>query len=168
MERRGVDHMTIERGIAACRPRHTQSLPGLFCTHITRTECNHTLSPADNIFVHRRTYSVQCSDKVRLPQLRIKCGIAKSCPGTHNLCRHLWEEVSKNNHMTYLREDRWLPYQNLILLFPLIPNYMHTHTHTHTHTCTHCTYYRLLFFFTIWSRCKKSIVGVQFGGYYEV
>ena len=32
---------------------------------------------------HRRTYSVQCSDKIRFPQLCIKCGIAKSCPGTH-------------------------------------------------------------------------------------
>ena len=32
---------------------------------------------------HRRTYSVQCSDKICFPQLRIKCGIAKSCPGTH-------------------------------------------------------------------------------------
>ena len=26
---------------------------------------------------------VQCSDKIRFPQLRIKCGAAKSCPGTH-------------------------------------------------------------------------------------
>ena len=33
--------------------------------------------------MHRRTSSVQCSDKVRFPQLRIKCGIAKSYPGTH-------------------------------------------------------------------------------------
>ena len=29
--------------------------------------------------VHRRTYSVQCFDKIRFPQLRIKCGVAKSC-----------------------------------------------------------------------------------------
>ena len=29
---------------------------------------------------HKRTYSIQCSDKIRL---RSKCGVAKSCPGTH-------------------------------------------------------------------------------------
>ena len=29
-----------------------------------------------------RTYSVQYSDKVRFPQLRIKCDVAKSCLGT--------------------------------------------------------------------------------------
>ena len=34
------------------------------------------------IRTYRRTYSVQCSDNM-LPQLRIKCGVAKSCPGTH-------------------------------------------------------------------------------------
>ena len=28
-------------------------------------------------------YSVQCSDKICFPQLGIKCGVAKSCPGTH-------------------------------------------------------------------------------------
>ena len=32
---------------------------------------------------HRRTYSIQCSDKIRFLQLRIKCSIAKSCLGTH-------------------------------------------------------------------------------------
>ena len=31
-----------------------------------------------------RTYSVQCSDKKkRFPQMRIKCSVPKSCPGTH-------------------------------------------------------------------------------------
>ena len=32
-----------------------------------------------------RTYSVQYSDKVRFPQLRIKCDVAKSCLGTHTV-----------------------------------------------------------------------------------
>ena len=45
--------------IGACRP-------GLFWimhTHITRTRRKDTWSPAYNICVHWRTYSVQCSDK---------------------------------------------------------------------------------------------------------
>ena len=33
---------------------------------------------------------MQCSDKIRFPKLRIKCGVAKSCPGTHTVCRRLW------------------------------------------------------------------------------
>ena len=32
---------------------------------------------------HKRMYSVQCSDKIRFPQLDIKCSVAKSCTGTH-------------------------------------------------------------------------------------
>ena len=32
---------------------------------------------------HGRRYSVQCSDKIRFSQLRIKYGVAKSCPCTH-------------------------------------------------------------------------------------
>ena len=39
--------------------------------------------PLYSISVHRRTYSSQCSDKIRFPQLYIKCGVAKSYPGTH-------------------------------------------------------------------------------------
>ena len=27
--------------------------------------------------------TVYSDDKIRFPQLRIKCGVAKSCPGTH-------------------------------------------------------------------------------------
>ena len=50
-------------------------------THITRTRREDTWSPAYSICVHRRTYSVQCSDKICFLQLRIKCGVAKSCPG---------------------------------------------------------------------------------------
>ena len=38
---------------------------------------------AATLYMHRHTYSVQCSDKICFPQLRIKCGVAKSCPGTH-------------------------------------------------------------------------------------
>ena len=32
--------------------------------------------------MYTHTYSVQCSDKIRFPQLRINCGIAKSFLGT--------------------------------------------------------------------------------------
>ena len=35
------------------------------------------------IHTHRCTYSIQCSDKIRFLQLCIKCGVAKSCPGTY-------------------------------------------------------------------------------------
>ena len=72
--------------IVTCRPGQTWALPWLFRImhiHITRTGREDTWSPAYNICVHRRTYSVQCSDKIRVPQLDIKCGVAKSCPGTH-------------------------------------------------------------------------------------
>ena len=51
--------------------------------HITRTGRKDTWSPAYSICVHRHTYSVQCSDKICFLQLHMKCGIAKSCPGTH-------------------------------------------------------------------------------------
>ena len=37
---------------------------------------------------HRCMYSIQCSDKVRVPQLH-KCGVAKSCPGTHTALQAL-------------------------------------------------------------------------------
>ena len=33
--------------------------------------------------MHGRMYSVQCSDKIYFLQLCIKCGVAKSSPGTH-------------------------------------------------------------------------------------
>ena len=38
--------------------------------HITKTGREDTWSPAYNICVHRRTYSVQCSDKIPFLQLR--------------------------------------------------------------------------------------------------
>ena len=44
---------------------------------------------AATLYMHRHTYSVQCSDKIRFPQLHIKCGIAKSCPGTHTALQAL-------------------------------------------------------------------------------
>ena len=39
--------------------------------------------------MHRRSYSLQCSDKIRFPQLRTKCGVAKSCTGTHTALQAL-------------------------------------------------------------------------------
>ena len=69
--------------IGACRPRHTLALPGLFQimhTHITRTGCE---DPLYGICMLMRTYSIQCSDKIRFQQLYIKCGVAKFHPGTH-------------------------------------------------------------------------------------
>ena len=80
--------------IGACRPRHTRALHGLFGimgAHITMTGCEDTRSPAYSMRVHRRTYSVQCFDKIRFPQLCIKCGVAKSCPSIPTkLCRCPW------------------------------------------------------------------------------
>ena len=57
--------------------------PGYFesCILTSRGPDAKMWSPA--YVVHRRMYSVQCSDKIQFPQLRIKCGIAKSCLGTH-------------------------------------------------------------------------------------
>ena len=78
--------MPLYTYIGACSPGHTRALPGLFRimhTHNTRTGCEDTWSPAYIICVHRCKYSLQCSDKIRLPQSCFKCGIAKSCPGTH-------------------------------------------------------------------------------------
>ena len=66
-----LTHLTI----GACMPGHTRALPGLFQimhTHITRT------SP----YLVYVCYA-QCRDKIRFPQLCIKCGVAQSCPGTH-------------------------------------------------------------------------------------
>ena len=58
-------------------------------THITRTGHKETWSQAYSICMHRRRYSIQCSDKIRFPQLWIKCGVAKSCPGTHTALQAL-------------------------------------------------------------------------------
>ena len=72
--------------ISTCRPWHTRALPGLFRimhTHIMRTGRKDMWSPAYSICVNRRTYSVQCSDKISFPQLHIKCDVAKSCLCTH-------------------------------------------------------------------------------------
>ena len=72
--------------IGACSPRHARALSRLFWimrTHITRTGRKDTWSPSYSISVHRRMYSVQCSDKICFLQLRIKCGVATSCPCTH-------------------------------------------------------------------------------------
>ena len=87
--------LVCARVIGACRPRHTRALPGLFQimrTHIARTGRKDMWSPAYSICVHRCTYSVQCSDKIRFPQLRIKCGVAKSCRVPTQLCRCLWSD----------------------------------------------------------------------------
>ena len=67
-----------------------RALPGLVRSiahsyHNDRTR-RHAACPQTSITMlirtYRRTYSVQFSDNM-LPQLRIKCGVAKSCPGTH-------------------------------------------------------------------------------------
>ena len=43
----------------------------------------HVATSIYSICVHRRAYSILFSDKIHFPQLCIKCGVAKSCPGTH-------------------------------------------------------------------------------------
>ena len=64
-------------------------------THITRTGREDMWSPAYSICVHRRTYSVQCSDKICFPQLCIKCGLAKSCPGIHTALQVPMVKISR-------------------------------------------------------------------------
>ena len=67
--------------IGTCRPRHTQALPGLFQTmrtHVTRTGHEDIYIACACLCLHRHTYSVQCSDRKRFPQLHIKCSVAKS------------------------------------------------------------------------------------------
>ena len=80
-----------------CKQCHRclQALPGWFQlmrTHITRTGREDTWHAPRPPIQHMHaqpahadvTYSVPCSsDKTCFPQLRIKCGITKSCPGTH-------------------------------------------------------------------------------------
>ena len=63
--------------------RRLQAWAQIMRTHITRTRCEDTWSPAYRIYVHRCTHGVQCSDKIRFPQLRIKCGVANSSLGAH-------------------------------------------------------------------------------------
>ena len=76
--------------IGACRPRHTRALPGLFYDWAQR----HMVT-SNSICVHRHTYSVQCSDKICFPQLlRIKFGVAKSCPGTYTALQAPMEYTS--------------------------------------------------------------------------
>ena len=89
--------------IGACRPGHTRALPGLFRsirTLIMRTRCEdtrHTLRPAYKCAFARTDISIAYSVVTKsLPQLRIKCGITKSCPGTHTALQVL------------IWSDRWL------------------------------------------------------------
>ena len=73
--------------IGACRPGLFQ----IMRTHIMRTGCEDTWSPAYSICVHRRTYGVQCSDKIHFLQLCIKCKRSQVLPGyPHRICRRLW------------------------------------------------------------------------------
>ena len=76
----------FSKGIGACRPGHTWPLPGLFRimrTHITRTGPEDTWSVRAYACTGVCIAYSECSDKIRFPQLHIKCGVAKSCPGTH-------------------------------------------------------------------------------------
>ena len=65
-------------------PVHRRLQAGLFQimhTHITRIEHEDTWPPAYSICMHRRMYSVQCSDKIHFPQLCIKCKRGQVLPG---------------------------------------------------------------------------------------
>ena len=70
----------------ACRPGHTWALPGLFRVLISQGPDAKTrgMLPDPYTYIaytclrtHGRTYSINTL------QLRIKSGVAKSCPGTH-------------------------------------------------------------------------------------
>ena len=83
------------------RRLQVQAYPG-----IARVISNHAYSYHDDwaqrhmvtsnsICVHRRMYSVQCSDKIHFPQLlRIKFGVAKSCPVIHTALQAPMEYTS--------------------------------------------------------------------------
>ena len=82
-----LSHSHSQAPVGLGMPRHCPGYFEALCTHITRTEhedARRALRPAQAcLCTYRRTYSVQCSDNT-LPQLRIKCGVAKFCPGTHS------------------------------------------------------------------------------------
>ena len=128
---RHQQYMCCSLSIGACRPGHTQALAGLFRTmrtHITRTGREDTWSPAYSICMHRRTYSVQCSDKICFLQLRIKCSVAKSCPGTHTaLQAPMSLRLPHDNEASVLYVSTWqrhmfvLLYGVLSTLFTVIP-----------------------------------------------
>ena len=68
--------------------------------------------------MHRHTYSVQCSDKICFPQLCIKCGAAKSCPGTHTalqvpMHRHSLKSLHYRDFLKLV-----FAAQRLVYLFP--------------------------------------------------
>ena len=53
-------------------------------THITRTGPeDHLYSIIMRAYAHTDVCTVYSDDTIRFPQLCIKCGVAKSCPGTH-------------------------------------------------------------------------------------
>ena len=78
--------------IGACRPEQCPGIPGHClgyfesCILISQgpDAKTHGHQHIASICVHRCMYSTQCSDKIRFLQLRIKCGAAKSCLGTHS------------------------------------------------------------------------------------
>ena len=81
--------------IGACRPGHTQALPELFESCVLISQELDTKTPYIAyacLRMHRRMYSIQFIDKIRFPQLRIKCSVAKSCLGTHTCL--WWEQGS--------------------------------------------------------------------------
>ena len=89
--------------IGSCRPGHTRALPGLFRSMRTlimrtgREDTRHALRPAYERAFARTDVSIAYSVVTKsLPQLCIKCGVAKSCPGTHTALQvPIWS-------------DRWL------------------------------------------------------------
>ena len=65
--------------IGACKP-------GLFQTCVLTSREPDAKTPHMDAYAYtdvRIAYSVHPSNKIRFPKLRIKCGVAKSCPGTH-------------------------------------------------------------------------------------
>ena len=74
---------SVSRCIGACSPRHC---PGYFESCILKLRELNAKTPYIAyacLHTHRHMYSILCSDKIRFLQLRIKWGVAKSCPGTH-------------------------------------------------------------------------------------
>ena len=80
------------------------AFPGLFQimrTYIMRTRRENPLYSICMLTQAQMYYSVQCSDKIHFPQLRIKCRASKSCPGTHTALQTSMTKLHKE-HMQYV------------------------------------------------------------------
>ena len=81
---------------------------------------------------------MQCSDKIRFPQLRIKCSVAKSCPGTHTV---LQAPMILNSNYVLLSEMHVTVCEyGQCLLYPLHPLSACETEQSYKETCMICNH----------------------------